>query len=59
VIWTNESTGVRYELKPGADRERNGASCREFTMVAVAGGDRSSRRGLACQSQPGAWQILE
>jgi len=59
VIWTNESTGVRYELAPGADRERNGASCREYTMIAVAGRERSSRRGLACQSQPGVWQVME
>jgi surface antigen len=59
VIWTNESTGVRYELSPGADRQRNGATCREFTLVAAEGSDRSSRRGLACQSQPGAWQIVE
>jgi surface antigen len=59
VIWTNASTGVRYELSPGADRERNGTPCREFTMVAVAGKEKSSRRGLACQSQPGVWQMTQ
>jgi surface antigen len=59
VIWTNESTGVRYEMAPGADRQRNGAACREFTLVAVAGAEKSSQRGLACQSQPGAWQVVE
>lgn len=58
VIWTNESTGVHYELLPGADRERDGASCRDFTMVAVDGRERSSQRGLACQSQPGVWQVI-
>jgi surface antigen len=57
VLWTNESTGVRYELVPGADRERDGAACREFTLAAVAGEERSSRRGVACQSQPGVWEI--
>jgi surface antigen len=57
VTWTNESTGVRYELAPGADRERNGTACREYTLVAVAGGEKSSRRGVACQAQPGQWQI--
>ena len=59
VIWTNESTGVRYEMAPGADRQRDGAACREFTLVAVVGAERSTRRGLACQSQPGAWQVAE
>ena len=59
VVWTNESTGVRYEMSPGADRQRNGAACREYTLVAVSGAEKSSRRGLACQSQPGVWQVTE
>lgn len=59
VVWTNETTGVRYELSPGADRQRNGAVCREYTMVAVDGRDKSSQRGLACQSQSGVWEIIE
>ena len=59
VVWTNDSTGVRYELAPGAAHARNGAACRQFTMKAVAGRQTSSRRGLACQSQPGVWQIVE
>jgi surface antigen len=59
VVWTNESNGVRYEMSPGADRTRNGAACREFTLVTVAGKEKSSQRGLACQSQPGAWQVVQ
>ncbi|HEX7080618.1 MAG TPA: RT0821/Lpp0805 family surface protein [Gammaproteobacteria bacterium] len=58
VTWTNESTGVRYELLPGADRKRDGAACREFTMIAVAGREKTTRRGVACPSQPGVWRIL-
>jgi surface antigen len=58
VVWTNESTGVRYELEPGRERNRDGASCRQFRMTAVADGRRSSQRGLACQSQPGVWEIV-
>lgn len=58
VVWTNDATGVRYELSPGADRERNGAACREFTLAAVADRQRSSRRGLACRSDSGIWRIL-
>src|SRR5262245_23966052 len=58
VVWTNESTGVRYQLTPGRDRLRNGAACREFTLVS-AGAEKVSTRGLACPSQPGAWQVVE
>jgi surface antigen len=59
VVWTNESTGVRYEMAPGADRQRDGVACREFTLAAVAGTERSSQRGLACQAQPGVWQVVQ
>jgi len=55
VTWTHESTNVRYDLLPCADLTRNGASCREFTMGAVADRQRSSRQGLACRSEPGVW----
>lgn len=58
VVWTNRATGVRYELAPGADLERNGASCREFEIKAVAGRRKSAGSGLACQAEPGVWQIL-
>jgi surface antigen len=59
VSWTNETTGVHYEMTPGADRDHNGAACREFTLMAANGADRSSQRGVACQSGPGAWQVVE
>lgn len=57
VMWTNETTGVQYEMTPGAAREGDGA-CREFTLTAVSGRDRSSNRGVACQAQPGQWQVI-
>lgn len=57
IQWTNDSTGVQYELVPGADRKRDGTACREFTLAAVAGGEKSSRQGVACESQPGAWEL--
>lgn len=59
VAWSNDETGVRYELVPGADLEQNGAGCREFTLSAFAGAEKSSRTGIACQSQPGIWQLTE
>lgn len=58
VLWTNAATGVRYELSPGADRRRNGITCREFDIVAVAGREKSSKAGLACEAQPGVWQVM-
>ena len=59
VVWSNEDSDVRYEIVPGADRKRNGAACREFTLLAVSGGEKSSQAGVACQSQAGSWQIVE
>ena len=57
ITWTNDAAGVRYEMSPGADRPRKGAACREFTLVTVTGRERSSQTGLACQSEPGVWQV--
>jgi surface antigen len=59
VVWSNVVTGVRYELAPGADRVRNGSVCREFTLAAAGHGEQSSRRGLACRSRAGQWQVVQ
>lgn len=59
VTWANDSTGVQYEVIPGGDLERAGAACREFSLRAASGGEKSSRKGVACQSEPGVWEILE
>jgi surface antigen len=58
VTWTNETSNVRYELVPGADRLRNGVSCREFTLMATSGRESSRRGGVACQAEPGVWQVV-
>lgn len=57
VTWANASTGVRYELSPGSDRSQNGAVCRDFKLTAVSGQNKSSKSGVACQSNTGVWQI--
>jgi surface antigen len=59
IVWTNESIGVNYEVALGRDRTREGTACREFTLLAAEGSKKSSQRGIACQSQPGVWQIEE
>lgn len=57
VTWENPATRVRYELVPAAGGKRGGSACRDFTLVALAGSQQSSRRATACQSAPGVWQI--
>lgn len=59
VSWTNESTGVRYEMTPGPGRERDGAACREFTLRAVTGTRESSRQGLACRDDGSVWNVID
>lgn len=59
VTWTNNTTGVRYELVPGDGRQAGGAACREFTLTAAAGEERSSERAVACQSGAGVWEIAD
>ena len=59
ITWTNDTTRVRYELSPGAEQQRRGAACREYTLVTVVGREKSSQHGIACQSQPGVWRTAE
>ncbi len=59
VTWANEVTGVRYEMSPGADRPRGNTACREYTLVSALGKDQSSQHGVACQSAPGVWQVVD
>lgn len=60
ITWTNEATGLRYELSPGADRPRGTTACREYTLVTrTSRSDRTSHTGVACQSSPGAWQVAQ
>jgi len=56
ITWANETAGVRYEMTPGSASPKDGASCRQYTLVTIMGSQRSSQPGVACQSQPGVWQ---
>ena len=56
VTWTNESTGLRYEMSPGKASPESGSACRAYTLVTISGRERSSQTGVACQSQPGVWR---
>ncbi len=59
VVWANPADGVRYEMVPGNRQPRNGVTCRAFTLVAIAGGARSTRTGLACQASEGVWRVAQ
>ena len=56
ITWANQQSGMSYEMLPGALSTRNGTPCREYTLVTIAGKQRSSQKGFACQTQTGVWQ---
>ena len=56
ITWANQAAGLSYEMTPGNASPRHGTSCREYTLVTIVGRERSSKTGVACQSQPGIWQ---
>ncbi|HVY80239.1 MAG TPA: glycine zipper 2TM domain-containing protein [Steroidobacteraceae bacterium] len=57
VMWDNPATGVSYVLVPGKGRGEQAASCREFTLIATRGREKSTRKGVACQTERGVWKI--
>ncbi len=57
VAWTNESTGVRYELVPADGRRDGGPVCRDFRLTRIEGRGREERDARACQSRPGVWDL--
>lgn len=57
VSWDNPGTGVNYVLVPGSGRRENAGSCRDFTLTATRGREKSTRKGVACQTERGVWKI--
>jgi len=57
VTWENSVTGVSYVLVPGQGRKQGSSMCRDFTLIATAGGKESRRAGNACQTSRGVWNI--
>jgi surface antigen len=57
ITWSNPRTGVAYVLIPDAGKVSKGKSCRGFVMVATLNGKKEERRGNACQSSAGRWEI--
>src|SRR5690606_10521410 len=58
VTWENPATGVSYVLTPGDGRSEKAGTCRSFTLVASYGGQKSKRKGKACQSSIGVWKVV-
>lgn len=57
VVWV--ANGVRYELVPGDGSRKKDKVCRNFTLIAIGSHDnRVDRRGKACQSRPGVWELV-
>jgi surface antigen len=57
VMWDNPATGVSYVLVPGSGRRESAGNCRDFTLVATRGHEKSTRKGVACQRERGVWKI--
>ncbi len=57
VAWTNETSGVRYELVPADGQRGNGTVCRDFRLSTVTGQERRDRDARACQTRPGIWEL--
>jgi surface antigen len=57
VAWTNETTGVRYELVPADGRRDAGPVCRDFRLSSFQGSERRDSEARACQGRPGVWEL--
>jgi surface antigen len=57
VAWDNRATGVSYVLVPGEGRKSSAGMCRDFTLTAKSGSEKSRRTGKACQNSTGVWKI--
>lgn len=58
IVWDNPVTHVSYALTPGEGRRGSKGICRDFTLLATRGTERSERKGQACQRSAGVWEIV-
>jgi len=57
VEWRNRTSDVSDSMTAGPARKTGTGMCREFTLVASAGSQKSRRTGEACQSSRGVWKV--
>ncbi|HEU4654133.1 MAG TPA: RT0821/Lpp0805 family surface protein [Steroidobacteraceae bacterium] len=58
VRWLNDVSGVTYVVTPLTAASKNG-SCRDFTLVAMAGGKKENSKQRACRKDAGAWSVQD
>ena len=56
ITWLNRESGVEYQMALDGDN-RNDSKCRAYTLIGIAGKDKSVQQGIACQDDPGVWSI--
>jgi surface antigen len=57
VAWTNQNTGIAYQLTPTRGNEDAADGCRRFRLVATGGFGLSEGRAVACVSTDGTWSL--
>lgn len=55
VVWTNQTTGVTYQLTPTRNINHAKSPCREFRTVVSSGRNRDTLTGTACRHGNGQW----
>jgi len=56
ITWTNQGSGVEYQMLLNSDHHYD-SKCRGYTLIGIAGNEKSVRQGIACQDGPGVWNI--
>jgi surface antigen len=55
VAWTNQATGVSYQLTPTRNFQQGGQPCREFTTLVSNARKKDVVTGVACRGGNGDW----
>lgn len=58
VVWSNEETGVNYQLTPLAGFKQNGKNCRAFVTKTTFKNKSNEQHGKACREEDGEWRVL-
>lgn len=56
ITWTNQGSGIEYQMLLKSDHD-NDSKCRGYTLIGISGNEKSVRQGIACQDDPGVWNI--
>jgi len=59
VSWDNDATGMHYRMWPDSGRDGIAGTCRGFHLQAAGNDQHVKRSALACESDPGLWQLSD